>query len=68
MAFALLVWKRDDVIDGQMDFLFDTSDPPMDLSQLLEGEGIPDASRAQPRVWLDVWTTCRRSRLRRPPW
>lgn len=32
------------VIEGYMDFLFDTSDTSMDLCQLIEGQGIRDAS------------------------
>ena len=66
MAFAMLVRELECVIEWEMDFLSDTPDTPMDRGELLEGEGISNAALTRPPVWLEVWTTCRRSRLRRP--
>jgi hypothetical protein len=53
-AFAVLVRDLECVIEWEMDFLCDTSDPPVDLGQLLEGQWRLDASLVLPLVWLDV--------------
>ena len=54
MAFAGLVWGLECVIEWEMEFLFDTSDTPMDRCQMFERQGRPDASRVLPLVWREA--------------